>query len=252
MPAPLPPDETRDDPWADVDLAEGQDAEPEEGEDDSGMAPCNAEGSTGDSDSDSDGGLAVALGAEELAALIGRIVHQDQAALTALYDALSGRVYASALRITRQVALAEEVMQDTFWQIWRQAPRFDLQRGSATAWVLNMARSRALDALRGLAREQAHQQQLVQAEIEDLGVDPLDLLADGRRDSRLQQTLAALDPLRRQLIALAYYRGLTQDEIAAQTGMPLGTVKSHLRRTLAALREALAQDAPGTKLGPAA
>ena len=192
--------------------------------------------------------LAVPLSPDELAALVRRVMDQDQAALTALYDALSGRVYASALRITRQVAMAEEVMQDTFWQVWRQAPRFDPLRGNALAWVLNIARSLALDAVRSLQREAQHAQQALQeaqSQTELHGLhegtadDPMDLLASLRRDTRLQQTLARLDPLKRQLIALAYYRGLTQDEIAAQTGMPLGTVKSHLRRTLAALREAL-------------
>jgi RNA polymerase sigma-70 factor (ECF subfamily) len=186
--------------------------------------------------------LAVALDADALAALVCRVMDQDQAALAALYDALSGRVYACALRVTRQVAVAEEVMQDTFWQVWRQAPRFDPQRGSAQAWVLNMARSRALDAVRGLQRERLHTQDTEYAEVEDPQGNPLDLLDGLQRDARLQHLLARLDPLKRQLIALAFYRGLTQDEIAQQTGMPLGTVKSHLRRTLAALREALGSD----------
>jgi RNA polymerase sigma factor (sigma-70 family) len=197
-------------------------------------------------------GLAATLDAEALATLIARVVNQDQAALAALYDALSGRVFASALRITRQVAAAEEVMQDTFWQVWRQAPRFDAQRGHAVAWVLNIARSRALDAVRALQRDHLHQQALVQGELEDRPHDPMELLHGGQRDSRLQQTLALLDPLKRQLIALAYYRGLTQDEIAVQTGLPLGTVKSHLRRTLTLLREALGADAADQGLDAAA
>jgi RNA polymerase sigma factor (sigma-70 family) len=186
--------------------------------------------------------LPVALDSDALAALVRRVMDQDQAALAALYDALSGRVYACALRVTRQVAVAEEVMQDTFWQIWRQAPRFDPQRGSAQTWVLNMARSRALDAMRSLQRDRLHTQDAEYAEIEDPHSNPQDLLDGLQRDARLQHTLARLDPLKRQLIALAFYRGLTQDEIAQQTGMPLGTVKSHLRRTLAVLREALGTD----------
>ena len=80
---------------------------------------------------------------------IARIVEQDQQALAELYDALVGRVYGLALRITRQVQLAEEVVEDTFWQVWRQAPRFDPERGTAMAWIMAIARSRALDALRG-------------------------------------------------------------------------------------------------------
>ena len=181
-----------------------------------------------------------------LAQLIVRVMRQDQAALADLYESLSGRVYAVALHITRQVASAEEVLQDTFWQIWRQAPRFDAGRGSATAWVLTMARSRALDAARANGRDvlQAHRQLVDEpAEFGDERADdPLDLLNAVRRDSQLHATLAALDPLKRQLISLAFYRGMTQDEIAAHTGLPLGTVKSHFRRTLAALRLALGEE----------
>lgn len=180
--------------------------------------------------------------AEALAALVRRVMDQDQAALAALYEALSGRVYACALRMTRQVAMAEEVTQDTFWQVWRQAPRFDPQRGQAQVWVLNITRSRALDALRARKRERLHAEALAHDEPEALDTDPLDLVDGLQRDTRLQLVLARLDPLKRQLIALAYYRGLTQDEIAVQTGMPLGTVKSHLRRTLAALRAALGSE----------
>jgi RNA polymerase sigma-70 factor (ECF subfamily) len=181
-----------------------------------------------------------------LARLIGRVMRQDEAALADLYEQLSGRVYAVALRITRQVACAEEVLQDTFWQVWRQAPRFDPQRGSALAWVLMMARSRALDALRAKARDpvQTHPQPVDDEHLfsDDAADDPLDLLQAVRRDSALHAQLARLDPLRRQLIALAFFRGMTHDEIADHTGLPLGTVKSHFRRTLAALQDALGPD----------
>jgi RNA polymerase sigma-70 factor (ECF subfamily) len=181
-----------------------------------------------------------------LAGLISRVMRQDEAALAALYEQLSGRVYAVALHITRQVACAEEVLQDTFWQVWRQAPRFDAQRGSAVAWVLMMARSRALDALRARARDpvQAHPQSEEEDEgsADEAAADPLDLLHAVRREGALHAQLALLDPLRRQLIALAFFRGMTHDEIADHTGLPLGTVKSHFRRTLAALQAALGPD----------
>lgn len=183
---------------------------------------------------------------QQLAELLGRLMLQDQAALAELYDRLSGLVYATALRITRQVGLAEEVLQDTFWQIWRQAPRFDAGRGSAAAWVLTIARSRAVDGLRAAAKDpvQGQSQPLGEhAEFRDAhAADPLDLLEEVRRNSRLHRVLATLDPLRRQLVGLAFFRGLTQDEIAQQTGLPLGTVKSHLRRSLLGLREALGAD----------
>jgi RNA polymerase sigma-70 factor (ECF subfamily) len=198
-------------------------------------------------------GFAESLDNPALAGLIQRVMRQDEAAFAALYEQLSGRVYAVALHITRQVACAEEVLQDTFWQVWRQAPRFDPQRGSAVAWVLTMARSRALDAARSRARDPV-QTSAQSVDDEDLFTDeaaddPLDLLHTVRRDSALHAQLALLDPLRRQLIALAFFRGMTQDEIAVHTGLPLGTVKSHFRRTLAALQSALGPDFSLTPAG---
>lgn len=198
-------------------------------------------------------GAPCSLGNEALAELVGRIMRQDEAALAALYDALSGRVYALAVRITGQVGAAEEVLQDTFWQVWRQAPRFDAARGNAAAWIMTMARSRALDARRANGRDvlQSRRQETEEhREFEDgNATDPLDLLDTVQRDTALHATLAALDPLRRQLIALVFYRGLTHDEIAAHMGLPLGTVKSHLRRTLTVLRTALGADFPLGRAG---
>jgi RNA polymerase sigma factor (sigma-70 family) len=196
-----------------------------------------------DSASVAAGGLVESLDDAALALLIGRVMRQDEAALATLYEQLSGRVYAVAIHVTRRVGCAEEVLQDTFWQVWRQAPRFDPQRGSAIAWILMMARSRALDALRARARDPVRSsQQSVDDEdplADETADDPLDLLQAVRRDGALHAQLALLDPARRQLIALAFFRGMTHDEIADHTGMPLGTVKSHFRRTLAALQSAL-------------
>ncbi len=187
--------------------------------------------------------LAEPLDNAALALLVARVMRQDEAALAALYTRLSGRVYAIALRITRDVASAEEVLQDTFWQVWRQAPRFDPQRGTAAAWVLTLARSRALDAFRAQARDPTQwRAQTLDDEMQagsSVADDPLDLLQAVQRESALHAQLAKLDPLRRQLIALAFFRGMTHDEIADHTGLPLGTVKSHFRRTLAALQTAL-------------
>ena len=83
-----------------------------------------------------------------LGALIARVVDRDQRALATLYDATSARVYGLVLRITQRRALAEEVLADTYWQVWRLAPRFDAERGAAITWLLAMARTRAIDALR--------------------------------------------------------------------------------------------------------
>lgn len=182
---------------------------------------------------------------ETLENLIARVMHQDEQALAALYERLGGAVYSLALQITRHVGSAEEVLQDVFWQVWRQAPRFDSARGSVPAWVLTIARSRALDTARSLMRTpqaQASTSEEIDACLPSPDAGPQDLLFAAQQGSRLKAALQSLDPLRRQLVSLSFYRGLTQQDIADHTGLPLGTVKSHLRRSLATLREALDGD----------
>lgn len=192
--------------------------------------------------------------AHELAFLIGRIVCQDEDAMRRLYDALSGPVFAAALRFTRDTAAAEEVVQDTFWQVWRQAPRFDAQRGAVAAWVMNIARSRAIDLLRSTKHSRKLEISTVDGDHAFDAIDespgPQDAVI-GRDDAlQLEDALAGIDPMRRQLITLAFYKGVTQEDIATQMGMPLGTVKSLIRRTLATLKKTLAQQQLGGKLHP--
>lgn len=172
-----------------------------------------------------------------LCAWIALVVSRDEAALGNLYEAMIGRVYGLALRITRHTQTAEEVAEDTFWQIWRQAPRFDPARGSAVAWMLTIARSRALDALR--RRDPAQCTEDAGDSEPDAADGPEDLLAATEIGNQLHSALARLDPLPRQLVALAFFRGLSHEEIAVHTGLPLGTVKSHIRRALGRLRETL-------------
>lgn len=178
--------------------------------------------------------------------LIANIVDRDENALVELYQHLLQRVYGLALRIARCPQTAEEVTEDTFWQVWRQAPRFDAARGSAIAWVMTIARSRALDALRRIDRPETDESAIV---TEPISADtPHDLLDAVQTGSLLQQALAALEPLPRQLLELAYFRGLSHDEIAQHMDMPLGSVKSLIRRTLLSLRHTLADDAMLTLL----
>ncbi|EXI73202.1 MAG TPA: sigma-70 family RNA polymerase sigma factor [Candidatus Accumulibacter phosphatis] len=187
-------------------------------------------------------GQPLAADDSRLRAAVARIVRQDEQALGELYDALAGRVYGLALRIVRQVQTAEEVTEDTFWQIWRQAPRFDPLRGSVLAWVLTIARSRALDAVRRLDRaEPLDEERLATVAVDS---DPQDLLQAVQQQHRLHAALGTLDALPRQLLALAFFRGLSHEEIASQMSMPLGTVKSHIRRALLRLRELLGTDDP--------
>ncbi|MBL8352160.1 MAG: sigma-70 family RNA polymerase sigma factor [Burkholderiaceae bacterium] len=177
----------------------------------------------------------------QLAQWLAQIVERDERALAALYDHTLSRVYGLVLRIVRQPACAEEVVEETYFQVWRQAPRFDPARGRALSWLLAVARSRAIDALRHEARF-AHD--LLDGDDGPAtpadGADcAADLIDGGRGRALLQRALLELGAQPRQLVALAFFRGLSHEEIAAQTALPLGTVKSQIRRSLITLREAL-------------
>lgn len=190
--------------------------------------------------------IVAALDDDQLAGLVARVCDQHEPSLARLYEATSGRVYGLVLRVVRNTAVAEEVVEDVFWQVWREAPRFDAGRGKVLAWLLAIARSRAIDALRRQERVRANEfavedDDAMQALAEhDAGDDPLDLVSASQHHARLHAVLAGLEPLPRQLLSLAFFRGCTHEEIAEQTGLALGTVKSHIRRTLAALKHQLA------------
>lgn len=174
----------------------------------------------------------------ELVKWIAQVCERDEKALAALYDVLVSKVYGLVLRIAGQRQLAEEVTEDVFWQIWRQAPRFDVERGSPRAWVMTMARSRALDALRRLKPAATFESELV-GEEESMEQNPIDLLVAVEQNTHLHQALGKIEALPRQLVSLAFFKGLSHEEIASHTGLPLGTVKSHIRRALLRLRELL-------------
>ncbi len=178
-----------------------------------------------------------------LCALIGRMADGDEAALGRLYDHTVRRVYGLALRITRNPQIAEEVAEEVFWQAWRQALRFDAARGNPMAWLMTMTRSRALDALRRTDDAELHPEpetlMAVEAACEG---DPQNLLEAVQRQHALHAALESLDALPRQLLSLAFFRGLTHEEIAVQSSLPLGTVKSHIRRALTALGKVLPPD----------
>jgi RNA polymerase sigma factor (sigma-70 family) len=194
---------------------------------------------------------ALALTEGQLAELVLRVCDQHEPSLAQLYETTSSRVHGLVLRIVRLRALAEEVVEDVYWQVWREAPRFDAERGRVLAWLLTIARSRAIDALRRTERARAGEVAVddddtlaalaASADPPDRSNDPLDLLGAAQHHKRLHSLLAALEPLPRQLMSLAFFRGCTHDEIAAQTGLPLGTVKSHIRRTLNMLRDQLTE-----------
>jgi len=178
----------------------------------------------------------------QLATWIAAIVERDEQALAQLYDATFARVYGLVLRIVRRSALAEEVVEDAYFQVWRQAPRFDRTRGCAITWLLAMARSRAIDAIRKEARfrhdsldDEGHAEAAGQEAASD------ELLEVARHHADLHRALMLLGAQPRQLVSLAFFRGLSHEEIAAQTCLPLGTVKSQIRRALITLKQILGE-----------
>ncbi|MDT9000741.1 sigma-70 family RNA polymerase sigma factor [Paucibacter sp. APW11] len=184
--------------------------------------------------------LPVAASESQLAAWIEALVDQDERAMAALYDATFSRLFGMVRRIVRKVELAEEVCEDAYFQAWRQAPRFDPARGSALAWLLAIARSRAIDALRREARfvhEELNDELSAERQDEAAGSD--DLLDAARHHAALHRALLQLGAQPRQLVSLAFFRGLSHEEIALQTCLPLGTVKSQIRRALITLKQVL-------------
>lgn len=174
--------------------------------------------------------------------LIERVCESDESALATLFDMFADRVYAIAVSIVHSSALAEEICSDVFMQVWMKADRFDPVRGSAKAWIFTMARSRSLDALRREARhrrEQLHPETDVAAYTDDNAEQTFDQLETATVASAVRDSLHALNRGQRQVIRLAFFKGLSHQEIAERLGLPLGTVKSHCRRGLGRMRSVL-------------
>lgn len=168
----------------------------------------------------------------------------DQLALGKLYDATLGKVYGLALRITGKAECAEEVASDVYLQAYRDAARFDAERGVVIAWLMMLTRSRAIDHLRRRDIAESHPEPDTLHPERHLGEnDPLDGLLTLEGNTRLQAALQELAPMQRQMLALSFFRDLSHQEIADYTGIPLGTVKSHIRRALEKLKPFLESDA---------
>jgi RNA polymerase sigma-70 factor, ECF subfamily len=181
-------------------------------------------------------------GAEADRLIVRRMASGDHVALGELYDRHARLLYSLALRIVRERSDAEDVLQETFSQVWRQADRFEASRGTVVGWLVTVTRSRALDRLRQrrTQREGAADFDRVADNLPDQS-RALDLqLVTAEQANRVRQALAALPDELRIPLELAYYEGLSQSEIAERLRTPLGTIKTRMRQTLLRLREALA------------
>ena len=169
-----------------------------------------------------------------------RMARGDGSAVAELYDRHSRAIYSLALRMLTDSAEAEDVVQDVFTQAWRQASRYDAARAPVVGWLLVMARARALDRLR------ARKSRISVTALDAATIDPADpgLALDQQAISQqeaatVREALAALPDGQRGTIELAYYKGLSQSEIAEQLSQPLGTVKTRMRAGLLKLRDVL-------------
>jgi RNA polymerase sigma-70 factor (ECF subfamily) len=173
---------------------------------------------------------------DEVAMLLGLCAQADGDAFRRLYELESPALYAVALRITRQPALASDAVHDALLQVWRNAARFDPARGNARAWLLSLVRYRALDAMARIRREAPGMETPEQT---DPDPGPLDRLMETRAGQALHRCLEQVAADRRGWVVLAFIEGLTHSEVAARVGAPLGTVKSGIRRALQTLRVCL-------------
>jgi RNA polymerase sigma-70 factor (ECF subfamily) len=175
-----------------------------------------------------------------LATLVERMRSGQERALEELYEATVGKLYALASAILRSAEDTEEIVCETYAYAWANAARFDASRANALGWLLMLCRSRALDRVR---QRRANSNALDLTALREIGRDmtdqPYDILALMQRRSRVHAALSQLTPERRHLVSLAFLQGLSHQEIADATRLPLGTVKSHVRRALAQLRDSL-------------
>lgn len=170
--------------------------------------------------------------------LINDIARGDRAALACLFDTESGRLLAIAHRILRRRDLAEEVVQEVFLAVWRSAAGFETTKGSARGWLTVMTRNRALNMLRDGARMDYEDGETL-AELGDRTADVRAAFEALSIKDALRHCLAALDASKREAILLCYVTGLNHGEAAATMKVPLGTVKSWIRRGVATLQECL-------------
>jgi RNA polymerase sigma-70 factor (ECF subfamily) len=175
--------------------------------------------------------------------LVERIRQGDQGALDLLYKRYSAPVYSLVWKVLQNSEEAEDVALDVFWQVWRQAGRYDPSRGAPPAWIFTLARSRAIDRLRARKRRE---DRTVSIDDPELNIDPLDekaapddVVSFRQNRDAVRAAMTKLSAVQREAVELAFLKGMTHVEIAEKLGQPLGTVKTRIRQGLIRLRKHL-------------
>ena len=180
------------------------------------------------------------------ARLFARLAGGDRAAFAEIYDRYSRPLYAIALRVLNDPREAEDVLHDVFLTVWTKAGDYEAGRGQVFGWLLTLTRNRAIDRVRARKRRseilrQAAPADLGYAETAGLTGDSAHHLGHREKAAAVRQAVAALPTDQRQALELAFFSGLTQQQIAGQLDQPLGTIKARIRRSLLKLRETLSR-----------
>jgi RNA polymerase sigma-70 factor (ECF subfamily) len=179
---------------------------------------------------------------QDWATLVQSIAAGDQLALHALYEMAHRIVFTLIMRITANRETAEELTIDVFHDVWRRASRYDAANGTVLGWIMNQARSRAIDRLRFENRKKRSHDGDVPP-LAEVTADPRDVIELREQGALLRAALAALTPDERQAIETTFFAGLTHAEAAARLNRPLGTIKTRIRSGLHKLRHALIAEA---------
>ena len=174
--------------------------------------------------------------------LVQSVAARDQLALHALYERAHRPVFTLIMRITANREVAEELTVDVFHDVWRRAARYDAANGTVLGWIMNQARSRAIDRLRFESRKKRNPGDGEQL-LAEVPADPRDVLELREQAQALRAALATLTPDERQAIEVTFFAGLTHAEAAARLNQPLGTIKTRIRSGLHKLKRTLTAEA---------
>ena len=179
--------------------------------------------------------------------LLAEIADQNRDALAALYDRYGRRVFGLAVRMLNDAVKSEEVTQDVFLRVWRRATTYTSTKGKFTTWLFRIAHNRTIDELRKMRRDKSRFADDIadHYDLESPSISPSDAAVANSEYEQVRFALRVLPDPQREVVELSYFKGLTQSEIAAQTGQPLGTVKTRMRLALKKLRKALQEEIYG-------
>lgn len=177
---------------------------------------------------------------EELTRLLEAVGSQDERAFTELYKRVSSRLFGVCMKMLRDRAESEDVLQEVFTTIWRRAESFDASRASAITWLVTMSRNKSIDRLRQ-RRESTLDDDSMVMDLVDEGPSPFNEAHHSEDRVRLERCMDGLEPQHKSAIREAFFSGVTYNDLAARCRVPLGTMKSWIRRSLIRLRTCLEQ-----------